>query len=75
MHLDPAGCSLDQDHLLVIKRWLHVIHLAPENRSIHRLLTKVLPINDQLLEALSIGSFVYAGLAFIHEGGLLFAQR
>jgi uncharacterized membrane protein (DUF2068 family) len=65
---------LDQDHLLVIKQWLHVIHLDPENRSIHWLLTKVLPINDQLLEALSIGSFVYAGLAFVQGGGLLFAQ-
>ena len=65
---------LDQDHLLVIRHWLHVIHLDPENRSIHWLLTKVLPINDQLLEALSIGSFVYAGLAFVQGGGLLFAQ-
>lgn len=59
---------LDQDQLLVIKQWLHVIHVDPENRSIHRLLTKVLPINDQLLEALSIGFFVYAGLAFVQGG-------
>lgn len=45
-----------------------------ENRAIHELLTKVFPIKDQLLEGLSIGSFVYAGLAFIQGGGLLFAQ-
>ena len=65
---------LDQNHLLVLKQWLQVIHLDPENRSIHWLLTKVLPITDQLLETLSIGSFVYAGLAFVQGGGLLFAQ-
>ena len=65
---------VDQNHLLVIKQWLQVIHLDPENRSIHWLLTKVLPITDQLLETVSIGSFVYAGLAFVQGGGLLFAQ-
>jgi uncharacterized membrane protein (DUF2068 family) len=65
---------LDQDHLLVIQQWLHVIHVDPENRAIHGLLAKILPIKDQLLEALSIGSFVYAGLAFVQGGGLLFAQ-
>jgi uncharacterized membrane protein (DUF2068 family) len=65
---------LDQNHLLVIKQWLHVIHLDPENRFIHWLLMKVLPITDQLLETVSIGSFVYAGLAFVQGGGLLFAQ-
>ncbi|MBK5281018.1 MAG: DUF2127 domain-containing protein [Nitrospiraceae bacterium] len=56
---------LDQNHLLVIKQWLHVIHLDPENPFIHWLLMKVLPIMDQLLETVSIGSFVYAGLAFV----------
>jgi uncharacterized membrane protein (DUF2068 family) len=71
--LDAVGAGglllLDQNHLLVIKQWLHVIHLDPENRFIHWLL-----ITDQLLETVSIGSFVYAGLAFVQGGGLLFAQ-
>jgi uncharacterized membrane protein (DUF2068 family) len=65
---------LGENHLLVIKQWRHMIHLDPENRFIRRLLTKVLPITDQRLEILSIGSFVYAGLAFVQGGGLLFAQ-
>jgi len=65
---------VDQNHMLVIKQWLQVIHLDPENRSIHWLLMKVLPITDQLLETVSIGSFVYAGLAVVQGGGLLFAQ-
>jgi uncharacterized membrane protein (DUF2068 family) len=68
---------LNQDHLLVIRHWLQVIQVIqvdPEYRAIHMLLTKVLLIRDQLLEALSIGAFVYAGLAFAQGGGLLFAQ-
>jgi uncharacterized membrane protein (DUF2068 family) len=65
---------MDQNHLLVIKQWLRVIRLDPENRSIHWLLTKVLPVTDQMLETFSIGSFVYGGLAFVQGGGLLFSK-
>ena len=65
---------VDQNQLLVIKQWLRVIRLDPENRVIHWLLTKVLPVTDQMLETFSIGSFVYGGLAFVQGGGLLFAQ-
>ena len=67
---------LDQDQALVMKQWLHVIHVDAENRYIHELLTNVLPVWDhQQLEELSLGSFVYAGIAFAQGGGLLFAQR
>ena len=65
---------VDQNHLLVIKQWLRVIRLDPENRLIHWLLTKVLPVTDQMLEAFSIGSFVYGGLAFVQEGGPFFSK-
>ena len=68
---------LNHDHLRVIRYWLQVtqvIQVDPEYRAIHLLLTKVLLIRDELLEALSIGAFVYAGLAFAQGGGLLFAQ-
>lgn len=66
---------LDHDHMLVMKHWLHVIHLDPENRYMHALLAKVLPIEDHQLEALSIGSFVYAAVALIQGAGLLYGQR
>ena len=58
----------------MLKQWLGVIRLDPENRFIHWLLTKILPVTDQMLEALSIGSFVYGGLAFVQGGGLLFSK-
>ena len=65
---------VDQNHLLVIKQWLRVIRLDPENRFIHWLLTKVLPVTDQMLETFSIGSFVYSGLAFVQGAGLFFSK-
>jgi uncharacterized membrane protein (DUF2068 family) len=65
---------VDENHLLVIKQWLRVIRLDPENRFIHWLLTKVLPVSDQMLETFSIGSFVYGGLAFVQAGGLFFSK-
>ena len=65
---------VDENHLLVIKQWLRVIRLDPENRFIHWLLTKVLPVTDQMLETFSIGSFVYGGLAFVQGGGLFFSK-
>ena len=65
---------VDQDQLLIIKEWLSVIRLDPENRFIHWLLTKFLPVTNQMLETFSIGSFVYGGLAFVQGGGLFFSQ-
>ena len=66
---------VDQDRVRVVRQWLDVLHVDPEPHALHGLLTKVLPIEDHQLEILSIGSFVYAGLAFAQGGGLLFAQR
>ena len=65
---------VDQDQLLIIKQWLSVIRLDPENRFIHWLLTKFLPVTNQMLETFSIGSFVYGGLAFVQGGGLFFSK-
>ena len=65
---------VDQNQLLVVKQWLRVIRLDPENRFIHWLLTKILPVTDQMLETFSIGSFVYSGLAFVQGGGLWFSK-
>jgi uncharacterized membrane protein (DUF2068 family) len=49
-----------------------VIRLDPDNRVIHWLLTKFLPVTNQMLETFSVGSFVYGGLAFVQGGGLFF---
>ena len=62
---------VNQNQLHVITEWLHVIRLDPENRFIHWLLTSILPVTNEMLEASSIGFFVYGGLAFVQGGGLL----
>jgi uncharacterized membrane protein (DUF2068 family) len=64
----------NQNHLLVIKQWLRVVRLDPENHFIHWLLTKVLPVKDPMMETFSIGSFVYGGIAFVQGGGLLLSK-
>jgi uncharacterized membrane protein (DUF2068 family) len=65
---------VDQNQLVVIKEWLRVVRLDPENRFIHWLLTSILPVTKEMLEASSIGSFVYGGLALVQGGGLWFAK-
>ena len=47
---------VDQNQLLVVKQWLRVIRLDPENRFIHWLLTRILPVTNEMLEAFSVGS-------------------
>jgi uncharacterized membrane protein (DUF2068 family) len=65
---------VDQNQLLIVKQWLRVIRLDPDNRFIHWLLTKILPVTNEMLEAFSVGSFVYGGLAFVQGGGLFFSK-
>lgn len=65
---------VDQNQLLVVKQWLRVIRLDPENRFIHWLLTRILPVTNEMLEAFSVGSFVYGGLALVQGGGLWFSK-
>jgi uncharacterized membrane protein (DUF2068 family) len=65
---------VDQNQLLIVKQWLRVIRLDPDNRVIHWLLTKVLPVTNPMLETFSVGSFVYGGLAFVQGGGLFFSK-
>jgi uncharacterized membrane protein (DUF2068 family) len=65
---------VDQNQLLVIKQWFRVIRLDPENRFIHWLLTRILPVTNEMLETFSIGSFMYGELAFVQGGGLWFAK-
>lgn len=65
---------VDQNQLLVIKEWLGVVRLDPENRFIHWLLTSILPVTNEMLEASGVGSFVYGGLALVQGGGLWFSK-
>ena len=65
---------VEQNQLLAVKEWLRIIRVDPENRFIHWLLTSILPVTNEMLEASSIGFFVYGGLAFVQGGGLWFSK-
>lgn len=54
---------------------LHRWHIGRHLYYVHWLMQKTATISQTLLWILTVGNFVYAGLAFIEAGGLAFAQR
>ena len=66
LHRDIAG---------TLQHWTQLLRVDQDNRYIHSLLVKILRVSPRQLRALSIGTFVYAGL-FATEGvGLLLRKR
>jgi uncharacterized membrane protein (DUF2068 family) len=66
---------LHKDLAATVLHWAQVLHADPENRYLHRGLVRVFRVTPQQLKALSVGTFVYAGL-FLTEGiGLLLRKH
>jgi uncharacterized membrane protein (DUF2068 family) len=62
---------LHRDLAVAFIRWTEVLGVDPDNRFVHGLLVKIIRVTPKQLKALSIGTFLYAGL-FATEGiGLL----
>ena len=55
--------------------WINLLRVDPDNRLIHRLLTHVLWASPNQLRALSVGTFVFAGLYLTEGTGLLLRKR
>ena len=55
--------------------WINILRVDPDNRLIHRLLTHVLWVSPNQLKALSVGTFVFAGLYLTEGTGLLLRKR
>jgi uncharacterized membrane protein (DUF2068 family) len=66
LHRDISGPIL---HLV------HVFRMDPDNRYIHKFLTRVLAISPKQIRELSLGSFVYAVLRLIEGVGLVLRKR
>ena len=66
MHRDVAD---------VVWQCIQTLHVDPENRYVQTLLVKASIANERQLQALSIGSFVYAGLLLIEGAGLFLQKR
>ena len=55
--------------------WGDILRVDPENRFIHRILSRIMFITPAQLKAASAGTFVYAGLLLTEGTGLTTAQR
>ncbi|MGA3187856.1 MAG: DUF2127 domain-containing protein [Bryobacteraceae bacterium] len=66
---------LHRDVAASVAHWVDILRVDPDNRYIHRLLAHVLSVTPAQLRALSVGTFVYAGLLLTEGTGLLLRKR
>jgi uncharacterized membrane protein (DUF2068 family) len=66
---------LHRDVAQTVAHWVDILRVDPDNRFIHRILTRVLTVTPAQLRAASAGTFVYAGLLLTEGLGLLFRKR
>ena len=55
--------------------WVHVLRMDPDNKYIHKFLTRVLAVSPKQIREFSLGSFIYAGLRLIEGVGLVLRKR
>ena len=66
---------LHRDIAQTVAHWVDILRVDPDNRIIHRILTRVLAVTPAQLRAASAGTFIYAGLLLTEGLGLLFRKR
>ena len=59
----------------VLGRFVHHLHVDPENRYVDHALTALWALDDRALKKISAGIFFYAALLLIEGAGLLLRQR
>jgi uncharacterized membrane protein (DUF2068 family) len=66
---------LDKDFGTQVERWITTFRGDPDNRYINSLLQKATGLNERKLQAISVGTFIYAAI-FLTEGiGLILRKR
>ena len=66
---------LHRDVAETITHWVEILRVDPDNRFVHAVLARLFRINQDQLKALSVGTFVYAGLLLTEGPGLLLRKR
>ncbi len=66
---------LHKDVADVLAQWIDLFRADPDNHYVHRLLGKLMAVNDRKLEEISAGTFIYAGLLLTEGIGLLLRKR
>jgi len=59
----------------VVSHWVDVLGVDPDNRYIHRLLSRAFAVSPKQLKEASVGTFVYAGLLLTEGTGLSLRKR
>ena len=59
----------------VVSHWVDVLGVDPDNRFIHRLLSRALVVSPKQLKEASAGTFIYAGLLLTEGTGLWLRKR
>src|SRR5690348_16443866 len=62
---------LHRDVADIVIQWVNILRVDPDNRIVHSLLARVVGISAKQLEALSAGTFIYAGFLLTEGTGLL----
>lgn len=66
---------LHKDVAASVTHWVEILRVDPENRFIHRVLTKIFAISPRQLKELSIGTFFYAAILLTEGVGLLMRKH
>jgi uncharacterized membrane protein (DUF2068 family) len=66
---------LRHDVAETVGHWVDILRVDPDNRFIHRLLSRLLSVSPNQLRAASVGTFVYAALLLTEGTGLLLRKR
>jgi uncharacterized membrane protein (DUF2068 family) len=66
LHKDLAG---------LVEHWINVFQVDPRNHFINLLLVKLSNFDDRRLKALSVGTFIYAGIFLVEGVGLALQKR
>ena len=66
---------LRHDVAETVYHWVNILRVDPDNRFIHRMLSRLLSVSPNQLRAASVGTFVYAALLLTEGTGLLLRKR
>jgi uncharacterized membrane protein (DUF2068 family) len=66
---------LRHDVAATVSHWVDILRVDPDNRYVHRLLSRLLSVSPNQLRAASVGTFVYASLLLTEGTGLLLRKR
>lgn len=66
---------LRHDVAETVAHWVDILRVDPDNRFIHKGLSRLLSVSPNQLRAASVGTFVYAGLLLTEGTGLLLRKR